>query len=80
MQLTFDTEKFMETNLGLYDYMILVMYEQNTRWTAKELSKHLSITERTCYAKRKALIEQGWLNEWGVHYLLSEKYKMLVAA
>lgn len=80
MLLTFDTEKFTETNLGLYDYMILVMYKEKDDWLARDLSQHLSITERTCYAKRKLLVEFGWLIQHGMFFYLSDKTKHLIAA
>lgn len=80
MLLTFDTQKFMETGIGLYDYMILVMYEKKDYWTGVELSQHLSITERTCLAKRKWLVHFGWLEQHGIRFYPSVKTKQLIAA
>ena len=80
MLLTFDTEKLMGTGLGLYDYMVLVMYEKKDNWTARELCGHLPITERTCYAKRKLLVDFGWLVQHGEFFYPSDKSKQLIAA
>jgi hypothetical protein len=80
MLLTFDTNKYLETNLGLYDYMILVMYSQQDNWTAQQISKHLGITVRTAYAKRHLLVSLGWLTQVGVNHYISNKTRQLIAA
>jgi hypothetical protein len=80
MQLTFDTTKYLETNLGLYDYMILVMYSDGGNYTAHQIAKHLGITIRTAYAKRHSLVSLGWLTQVGVNHYISNKTRQLIAA
>lgn len=81
MILTLDTNKYVESGIGLYDYAILLMYEKKDDLTAHILAKHLGLTLRTCYAKRKWLVDMGWLRiDDFRYYYLTEKTKQLLAA
>lgn len=80
MLLCYDTEKFIDTGLGLHDYMILVLYKIKDDYTAFDISKMIGITERTCYRKRKDLVYMGWLIQHGFQFYLSDKTKLLIAA
>lgn len=80
MILTFDTDKFRETGLRMYDYVMLLLYAERDYYSAKELSMALNVTERTALEKRSWLTEFGWLNQQGSRFYLSTNSKQAIAA
>lgn len=81
MILTFDTSKFIETGLGLHDYMILLLYQQKEDYTAFDLSQLIGTTERTARVKRRNLTALGYLTKFTPQqYSITSKTKPLIAA
>ena len=79
MQLTFDTEKFINSHLKLVDYMILLAYDKST-YSGHELAAHLGKTADHIWNRRKALINLGYIGGRRNDFYLTEKGKLLIAA
>lgn len=76
MTIYFHTKHFQETNLELLEYMILLMYENDTLKIV-EIEKSLRISQRTVIRLRNGLIKKGYLeripNEKQNKYRLTNK-------
>lgn len=73
MILEITTTHFAKTDFCLYKYSILIMYEQNDLYRAKDIAAILKISTRTVQRMRMELINENYLQ----HYP-KNKNKLLV--
>lgn len=64
MTIHFCSKHFLQVNLRLFEYMIMLAYE-NHQPTTKELQVALKLTERSIIRFRKKLINDGYLIKKG---------------